>query len=521
MPDTAPGPAALDLDQFRLRRFVETLIQAGECEVVSEPVALTEIARRLDGNPKAVLFRAAGPERAHLVGNVMGARARLSRAIGVEARGLTPEIVRRLQKPIPPVEIASADAPVHQVVRTGNAPTFTALPVHLQHGQDGAPYISAALDFARDPDTGFTNVGIRRFMLRGRTTAGLDLNAPSDLRAIYQKAHSKGEKLPIAVAIGSHPADYLAALALVPPMDEVALMGALRGAPVPLVKGVTVDIHYPADAEYVLEGYIDAAGWSEPEGPYGEYVGYYGRLKTNPVFHLTAICRRKDALFQTATIGGRTLGYTDTAQLSAVKTEPAVWTALQGAVREIVDVHATPSSGGMYNVRIAIRQRVPGEARNAIAAVFGSFADVKHVFVVDDDIDVFSHDQIDWALATRFQADRDLVVAKGFRAVPLDPSLGGARVGAKAGFDLTLPFGTRAALEHTVPEPPSFGTPGNQSVADALADGAKTFRDLIEATGSTDGREILVALETLREAGRLTRLADGRYGLTEKPAIRA
>ena len=167
---------------------------------------------------------------------------------------------------------------------------------------------------------------------------------------------------------------------------------------------------------------------------HGEYIGYYGLLKSNPVFHLTAITRRRDALFQTVSIGGAWLGFTDTAQLGAAKTEAAIWNALQHAVREPVAVCCTASSGGMYNMQASLRQRNPGEARNAIAAVFGSSADVKHVFVVDEDIDVFSDEQIDWALATRFQADRDIVIASGFRCVPLDPSLQGSRTGAKAGF---------------------------------------------------------------------------------------
>ncbi len=131
------------------------------------------------------------------------------------------------------------------------------------------------------------------------------------------------------------------------------------------------------------------------------------------------------------TIGGARLDCTDTAQLGAAKTEAAIWSVLQQAIREPVAVCCTASSGGMYNVRVSLRQRNPGEARNAIAAVFCSSGDVKHVFVVDDDIDVFSDEQIDWALATRFQADRDFVVASGFRCVPLDPSLQGSRTGAK------------------------------------------------------------------------------------------
>ena len=169
------------------------------------------------------------------------------------------------------------------------------------------------------------------------------------------------------------------------------------------------------------------------------------------MFHLTAITHRKDALFQTVTIGGKHLGRTDTAQLTTVKTESAAWAGLVTAVREPVACFATPSSGGMYNVRVSIRQRVPGEARNAIAAVFGSMAEAKQVFVFDDDIDVFSDEQCDWALATRYQGDRDTIQGAGFRVVPLDPSLAGARTGAKIGFDCTIPFGKRQSLEWGIP----------------------------------------------------------------------
>ena len=195
---------------------------------------------------------------------------------------------------------------------------------------------------------------------------------------------------------------------------------------------------------------------SRPEGPYGEFLGYYGAVKKNPVFHLTAITRRRDALFQTATIGGRAMSRTDTAVLTAVRTEVVIWRALEIAVREPVAVYATTSSGGNFNVRIALRQRVPGEARNAIAACMSTLVNVKNVFVVDPDIDITSDEQMDWAMATRFQPDRDLIVIGGMRTLPLDPSITAGRVGAKAGFDLTWPFGTGTQLETRIPEPPRF-----------------------------------------------------------------
>jgi 2,5-furandicarboxylate decarboxylase 1 len=438
---------------------------------------------------------------------VAGSRSRLALAFDTTAPQLLAEVLRRLAGVQEVVEVR--DAPAQQVVET-KSPDLTALPVHLQHGFDGAPYISASVDFTRDPASGFANVGIRRLMLCGRREAGVDLNAPSDLRAIYQAAVSRGERLPIAFVVGSHPIDQVAATMRLPG-DELALVARLRAAPLPTVKCVTNDLRVPADAEYVLEGYLDERGYIEPEGPYGEFLGYYGVLKANPMFHLTAVTRRRDAVFQAATISGRTLARTDTAQLNALRAEVTVWRALESAVRETHAVYATPSSGGAFNVRVALRQRVPGEARNAIAAVFGCLVNVKHVFVVDSDVDVFSHEEMDWALATRFQASRDLVVAEGFRAMPLDPSLRGKRTGSKAGFDLTLPFGAKLGIEARTPGPPRYEGRRFESLQAALADGPKFFVELMSARESRDGREIVRELEELRGAGRLTRDEDGRY----------
>lgn len=500
-----------DFDRFRLRRFMEALVDAGECRVIKEPLELIDVAHHLDGEEKAVWFKAVGPERAELVGNVAGSRRRLALAFGTKPAELPARLRAAARESIPPREVSSADAPVHQVVELGASADLLTLPIHLQHGLDGAPYISASLDFARDPSTGGTNIGIRRMMLRGSRTAGVDLNAPSDLRVIYQQAAARGERTEVAYVVGAHPIDLIAGTASSRVKDEYELMGALRGAPVAVVRCKTINVMVPADAEFVLEGYLDPAGFSEAEGPYGEFLGYYGEVKKNPLFHLTAITRRSDALFQTATIGGRFLGRTDTAQLVAAKTEATIWGALEQAVREPRAICCSPSCGGMFNVRVAIHQRYPGEARNAISAVFGSVADIKHVFVVDDDIDVFDDGQIDWALATRFQADRDLVVASGFRAVPIDPSLAGSRTGAKAGFDCTKPVGIDKALHYAIPEPPVLTKSKHSSAADALAAGPASFLELMAAEGSRDGRDVLRLLEPLYAAGRIIREADGRY----------
>jgi UbiD family decarboxylase len=502
-----------DTEKFRLRSFVERLVQQGHCVVHDAPIDLIDVAAVLDGNPKAVWFRNVGPERTELIGNVMGARERLALALDTDGAGFAKVLRERLAQPYEPIEVPSAAAPVHEVVLTGEDADLTRLPVNLQHGRDGAPYISASMDFAKDPATGWTNIGCRRIMLRGPRTAGIDLIAPSDLKAIYLKGAAKGDKLPVAYVIGGHPTTFIAAVAATRAMDELHVLGAVRGEPVPVVKCKTVDVYVPADAEYVLEGFLDARGHVEPEGPYGEYCGYYGVVKRNPLFHLTAITRRKDALFQTVTISGNALARTDTSLLNAARAEVAIWSILEQAIREPVAVYLPGAAAGMCTVRVAMRQRNPGEAHNAIAAVFASLADVKHVYVFDDDIDIFSDDQVEWALATRFQADRDLIVGSGYRTVPIEPSLQGARIGAKLGFDCTKPFGKGDAFEFTVAAPPVMPQRARGGVEETLAQGPASYLELMAATGTRDGREILLMLDKLYGDGRLGRSEDGRYVL--------
>src|SRR5438552_4511624 len=268
------GGDLMGLHAFRLRRFLESLPPA-ELQRVEEPVELGDVAAMHDGNAKAVWFARAGG--AELAANVTASRSRLAIAFGTTPDRLLAEVLKRLGEPQPVTEVKQA--PAQEVVERD--PDLTALPVHLQHGYDGAPYISASMDFTRDAARDVTNVGIRRLMLRGRREAGVDLNAPSDLQAIYRAAVARKERLPIAFVVGSHPVDHVAA-AMRLPGDELSLMAALRGTALPVVKCKTSDLRVPADAEYVLEGYLDERGYVEPEGPYGEVLGYYGALKTNP-----------------------------------------------------------------------------------------------------------------------------------------------------------------------------------------------------------------------------------------------
>ena len=507
--------AAPDCEKFRLRGFVDRLIQIGEVEIHDEPVSLADLGRHIEATDKASLFRRAGPERFEMVAAVSGSRDRLAAAFGIDKRDLAHELMRRLAAPQEVVEIASSQAPVHAIGQKGEAVDLTRLPFHLQHALDGGPYISSAIDYAVDPATGKTNVGCRRLMLRNRNTLRSNLSQPSDLQQIYQACVARGETLPVSFAIGSHPLDHLAA-SLRLPGDEFGMVASLRGEPVPMVRGLTNGVLAPADAELIIEGYFDARGYVEQEGPYGEFWGFYGPVHADPVFHVTAITSRRDVLHQTVLHSGRFLSRSESTNLVALITEMAAWRALRAAGIEPVSLQAMPGTNGGAHMRLSLRRGSPGEARLAISAIF-ALRRVKHVFVVDEDVDIFSDEEMEWAMSTRFRADRDLVVADDLPAFYADPMADSDGMVAKMGFDLTSPYGRPDGIEERRPRAATL-RPARRwpSVRAALGDGPKLFAALMEGLGSEDGREIALALDDLREEGVLARDQDGAWMLQSK-----
>jgi UbiD family decarboxylase len=521
MPKPVASKCNIDMNKFRLRSFVDKLIDMGEVEIHDEPVPLSELSRIVEATPKAVLFRKAGPEQVELVSSVAGGRRRLAAAFGVAPDGAWKEYLKRLESPQPVVKVTSSEAPVHEIVIQGDEVDLSKLPFHPQHELDGGTYLASGIDYTIDPETGNTNVGCRRLSLRNRRELGINVTAPSDLKRIYTGAAARAQRLPMSLAVGSHPLDFMAATMRIP-ADEVSLVATLRAAPLPLVKCATNDIYVPADVEMVLEGYLDERGYREPEGPYGEAMGYYGPMHLDPVFHVTAITMRRDVLYQSVLHGSaRMIGRSDSANLSALHAEAKVMKVLRDVIKEPVAVHSVSSSGGNQNLRIAIRQHAPGEARKAIHAIFSALRYAKHVFVVDDDIDVFDDRQVDWALSTRFQADRDFVLVKGLPGSHMDPSLEGQASGAKAGFDCTVPFGRKVSVTTIVATAPVFGDGRRfQSVRAAVAAGPIYFMDVMRAVGSNDGREIALELDALRQQGVLCRNSNGQYllGVSKKDA---
>src|ERR1051326_8701729 len=438
----------LDFERFRLRTFVDQLVEPGEVEVHTEPVRLVDLSRAIESTDKASLFKDAGPQHYELVAAVCGSRARVAAAFGVHPDEASREYLRRLDAPQPIVVVASEAAPVHEIVRTGQDVDLTQLPFFLQHELDGGPYISSAIDFSVDPLTARRNVGCRRLMLRDERTLTSNLTQPSDLKEVYRGCVEHHTPLPVSFVIGSHPLDFMAATLRVMSDDELQLVAALRGTSLPVVKSVTNDVLVPADAEMVIEGYFDAEGWRVMDGPYGEWWGFHGPTHPDPLFHVIAITHRRDVLYQTVLHGTRHLERTDSNGVANVSVEATAWRVLQDAgihASAVYHVGAAPSGS---QLRVALEPGQTGQARAAIQALFG-IPIVKHVTIVDHDVNVASDAEVAWAQCTRMRPDRDVIIESGFRGRPgLDHTIDADGTISKIGFDATLPVGAPDEIEH-------------------------------------------------------------------------
>lgn len=512
---TKETSTTVDCNKFRLRRFMDHLATIGELEVHPEPLQMTDITALIENSPKAVLFKNVGPQKYEMFAGFIGNRRRLAAAFGLtDTKKVLPEYMRRLQNPQKVAEVPSAEAPVHQVVLKGEDIDLTQLPFYLQHQLDGAPYISAAMDYTINPADGKPNVGCRRLMLRSKKELRCNLTQMSDLKRIYVAAVERNERLPLSFVIGAHPLDFMSA-AIKVPMDEFQLVATLRGETLPMVRGITNGIPVPADAEMVLEGYLDELGYAEKEGPYGELYGYYGPMHDDPVFHVTAITHRRDMLNHTVLHGGPEIRRNDASLIGGLSSEARVLQTLKAAGFDVTDVHCPESATGLHICRVALKQKAAGDARHAIEALF-KMPLMRLIYIVDPDVDVHSHEAMDWAQCTRFRADRDIHVEAGHFALTMDPTNDAEGKMVKVGYDFTEPFDAPERIENKLSFAPSINLSAKkQSITQALASGPKHFYQLMEAAGTTDGRAVTLELDDMRAANAVGRTPDGLWCLAE------
>lgn len=401
-----------------LRSWLAHLGRSGRLAVARNGVHLKHqvaaIAKRLDGK-QAVFFPHPDGHAIPVVSGFMSRRAWIAEAMGVTEPELLTAFRKASDNPLPWQEVAALDAPCQQVVRH-DIDLLQALPIPTHSEHDNGPYITAGLVIARNPVTGVQNVSINRIQVHGKSRMAI-LMLPRHLWAFYRTAEARGEALDVAVVIGADPLTLLASQAISPiDHDELEIAGALHGAPLPVVKCVTSDVRVPARAEIVIEGKL-LPKVREPEGPFGEFPKYYSAREDREVIEVTAITHRESPLFHTIVPAEM-----EHLLLGAIPREATLLSLLQRSHPGVSDVHLSIGGVGRYHLHVRFTKKREGEARNVILCAFGAHYDIKQVIVVDDDVDVHDPLQVEWAVATRFQADRDLVVVSGAQGSVLDPS---------------------------------------------------------------------------------------------------
>jgi UbiD family decarboxylase len=382
-----------------------------------------------------LLFEKVAGSDIPIVANAVASRRALAFALDTTERGLAAEYARRIKDYIKPVVVA--DPPFRARVLRGADVDLGALPIPEYFPGDAGRYLTAGMLVARDPDTGVETEGYHRFQVKGRTKMGVSLHSRRRMFEYQRRAEAKGQALPCAIVLGLHPLVSMGSLAYPPPdIGKFEVVGGLLGEPLVVSPCLAADLHVPATAEIVIEGEI-LPEVREPEGPFGEFTGYFSRRSTQHVFEARAITMREHPWFQS--IGSGRAG--DHITTLGLVREAEITNAVSRVIPNVTGVHVPLSGTSSFTAYVAIKQSRPGEAKHVIPIVLGVDHYLKLVIVVDDDIDVFDESDVMWAVATRMQADRDLVVISGSLGAMLDPSADDRGVTAKLGVDATRPFG--------------------------------------------------------------------------------
>jgi 4-hydroxy-3-polyprenylbenzoate decarboxylase len=314
-------------------------------------------------------------------------------------------------------------------------PDLGALPITTSWPGDGGPFLTMPIVITRDPDTGARNLGMYRMQVFGPRETGMHWQLYKTGRRHFERARALGRRLEVAVVLGGDPVLAYAATAPLPDgVDELLLAGFLRRRPVELAPARTVELEVPADADFVLEGYVDPAEPMRPEGPFGDHTGYYTPVVPYPVFHLTALTHRRDAVYPATIVGPPPM---EDAWLGKA-TERLFLPLLRATLPGLRDLNL-PIEGVFHNLCIvSISKHEPHQARRLCYALWGlgQLATAKCILVVDEDVDVHDLATVAWRALTSIDPRRDVFFADG-TIDELDHSSCGVGFGGKMGIDAT------------------------------------------------------------------------------------
>ena len=391
-----------------------------------EPVVVFDRVRNLKGKLSSF----------PVIINLFGSRERLAFAFNSSVHKLHSDYVER-EKPVAPVVVDKKNAQVKAVILNGDEADLFELPILTHNEMDVGPYITAGSVWVKDPETQRVNCAILRIFVAGPRRLLVNFNPARHTHHIFEKYKKMKAPMPSAIVIGHHPTFYMGAQTK-QLMNETEIIGGIMGEPLELTPSETwgSELPVPAQAELIIEAAISTSE-VDIEAPFGEFTQYYGGQRLNPVAEVTALSHRKDAYYLDIMPG-----HADHLLLDAPMIEAYLYNRLKAVVPGTIAVRMPVSGTARLHAYIQIKKSNDAEPKTAIAAALSSDYRLKHVIVVDEDVDIDDEQQVLWAVATRSQWDKDLMVLPGMMGTRLDPS-GDGIITTKGGIDATRPFDAR------------------------------------------------------------------------------
>ena len=435
-----------------MRSFVSALESAGDLVTIKQPVALQhELAACLcedDAGPAMVFaapHRSGDVQGLPVVGNLLNSLSRYSMALDCDLRDVQSRIIAAVVRPLPHTHVS--DAPC-QEVGVDNPDLCSELPIPEFFEREGGPYITAAAIVTTDPQTHVRNLSIARIMPLGGNRAFVGIAPNHHLAVMARAAAARGETLPIAACIGNHPAVLLAAcLYLGLGDDELPIAGALLGEPLEVARCQTADMLVPAHCECVLEGALNA-NETFVEGPVSEFHGMYETYGTGIIATFVRLTRRRDATFQVILPGY----HPEHCLLGGVSIAAGLANMLRSVAPALREVAVGLGGAGRLHAVVSMKVTRPGQARKVMFAVWAAVNLVKQVVVVDEDIDPWNSQHVEWAIATRARVERDYVIVAGVQADRSEPLERDGTIG-KLGIDATRHPADRPDFVFAAPPP--------------------------------------------------------------------
>jgi len=408
-----------------------------------EACAIVEKFERENKFP-LVFFKNIKNSKFPLVINLGATYERLALALGSPSvPQMVKDLAQREHNPLPVREVSAKDAPVKEVVLKDDDVNLDLLPILTHNEGDAGSYINAAALICKERGTNAVNVGIYRHQKQGKRQLGLMINPANHGNYVRAEYEDHNEPMEVALAIGHHPALNMAAVSKQAGVgQELEVAGAFLGEPLEVVRAETVSLMVPARAEIIIEGIVPPKK-RHYEGPFGEWPHYYYKEGEQPYIEVTAITMRKNPIYQSIHSA-----HFEHNIIGAAPRLGSLFRRIQEAVPSLTGVNMPISGAARSHCYISLKKRAEGEPKQAALAAFVTDPNIKHVIVVDDDIDVFNETQVLWALAMRFQADRDLVIIPNIIGSHLNPTAYGHNRLEKG------PMETKLIFDATKPLPP-------------------------------------------------------------------